>query len=42
MQKKSKIDPKYDSANLTLDEFHYSEWYKKNHLMEKNQINNHH
>ena len=22
------MDSKYDSANLTLDEHHYSEWYK--------------
>ena len=27
--KKSKMDPKYDPANLTLDEYDYSEWYKE-------------
>ena len=23
------MDPKYDPANLTLDEYDYSEWYKE-------------
>ena len=27
--KRSKMDPKYDYANLTLDEYDYSEWYKE-------------
>ena len=27
--KRSKIDPKYDHANSTLDEYDYNEWYKK-------------
>ena len=39
--KRSKIDPKYDSAILTLDEFHFSEWYKKIQLMERNQMIRH-
>ena len=25
--KRSKIDPKHNSANLTLDEYDYNEWY---------------
>ena len=27
--KRSSIDFKYDSTNLTLDEYDYSEWYKE-------------
>ena len=27
--KKNKIGPKYDPANLTLDEYDYNKWYKK-------------
>ena len=27
--KRSKIGPKYDPTNLTLDEYDYSEWYKE-------------
>ena len=27
--KSSKMDPKYDPANLTLDEQNHSEWYKE-------------
>ena len=27
--KRNKIDPKYDSANITLHEYDYSEWYKE-------------
>ena len=34
--KRSKINHKYDSANLTLGEYDYSQWYK-----EKNQMTYH-
>ena len=27
--KRSKMDSKYDPANLTLDEYDYSEWHKE-------------
>ena len=27
--RKSKINPKYNLTNLTLDEYDYSEWFKK-------------
>ena len=27
--KRSKMDPKYDPANLTLNRYGYREWYKK-------------
>ena len=27
--KRSKIDSKYELANLTLDEYNYNEWYKE-------------
>lgn len=27
--KRNKMNLKYDSANLALDEYDYSEWYKK-------------
>ena len=27
--KRSKMDPKYDPTNLTLDEYDYSEWYNE-------------
>ena len=27
--KRTKMDPKSDPANLKLDEYGYSEWYKK-------------
>ena len=30
--KRSKIDHKYDSANLTLGEYDYSQWYKEKKL----------
>ena len=28
-EKGSKIDPKYNPTNLTLDEYDYNEWYKE-------------
>ena len=28
-EKLSEKDPKYDPANLTLDQYDYSEWYKE-------------
>ena len=33
--KRSKIDPNYDPANLTLDEYYYSEQYKEKSVEEK-------
>ena len=33
--KRCKKDPKYDSAMLTLDEYHFSEWYKEKSVDEK-------
>ena len=33
--KKKKIDTKYNPANLTLNKYDYSEWYKDKSLDEK-------
>ena len=37
MQKEEKPqDPKYDPVNLTINEYDYSQWYKKVWLLKKN------
>ena len=38
-EKRSKIEPKYDPANLELEEYDYSEWYKEKSVGE-NKLDN--
>ena len=36
--KRSKMDPRYDPANLTLDEHEYSELYKKRQMIQHKKV----